>query len=142
MEKKYSFENGAYRRLMTMEEAFEELEHYVVSVLAPKGFWVGPYAKSFGFSQTKHEKNTVVSTCVSLLLHRMPQIQIWIYQTSYTCSKLPRRFAKLVIPIGLCSWVYFTTWGKSCFCGAMERISVKMGCLRMANNGLLGATPL
>lgn len=31
MEQKYSFENGNYRSLMTMEEAFEELEHYVVS---------------------------------------------------------------------------------------------------------------
>jgi inositol oxygenase len=29
MEKKYSFENGAYRRLMTIEEAFEELENYI-----------------------------------------------------------------------------------------------------------------
>jgi inositol oxygenase len=29
MEQKYSFENGAYRRLMTIEEAFTELEHYV-----------------------------------------------------------------------------------------------------------------
>jgi hypothetical protein len=30
MEHKYSFENGAYRRLMTIEEAFDELEHYIV----------------------------------------------------------------------------------------------------------------
>ena len=30
MEHKYSFENNMYRRLMTIEEAFEELEHYVV----------------------------------------------------------------------------------------------------------------
>jgi hypothetical protein len=30
MEEKYSFENGKYRRLMTIEEAFAELEHYVV----------------------------------------------------------------------------------------------------------------
>lgn len=30
MEAKYTFENGAYRRLMTIEEAFEELEQYVV----------------------------------------------------------------------------------------------------------------
>jgi len=29
MTKKYSFENGAYRKLMTMEEAFLELEHYI-----------------------------------------------------------------------------------------------------------------
>ena len=29
MEQKYSFEDGAYRRLMTIEEAFAELEHYV-----------------------------------------------------------------------------------------------------------------
>ncbi|KAL7526891.1 hypothetical protein ACHAWF_001957, partial [Thalassiosira exigua] len=29
MEEKYSFENGKYRRLMTIEEAFEELEEYV-----------------------------------------------------------------------------------------------------------------
>lgn len=37
MEAKYSFENGTYRRLMTIEEAFDELEQYVVrkkSVLA------------------------------------------------------------------------------------------------------------
>lgn len=33
MEKKYSFENGKYRRMMTIEEAFEELEHYVVRKL-------------------------------------------------------------------------------------------------------------
>jgi hypothetical protein len=32
MEQKYSFENGTYRRFMTIEEAFEELESYVVSV--------------------------------------------------------------------------------------------------------------
>jgi hypothetical protein len=32
MEQKYSFENGSYRRLMTIEEAFDELESYVVSV--------------------------------------------------------------------------------------------------------------
>jgi hypothetical protein len=31
MEEKYTFENGKYRRLMTVDEAFEELEHYVVS---------------------------------------------------------------------------------------------------------------
>jgi hypothetical protein len=30
MEEKYSFENGAHRRMMTIEEAFDELEHYVV----------------------------------------------------------------------------------------------------------------
>lgn len=30
MEAKYSFDNGTYRRLMTIEEAFDELEHYVV----------------------------------------------------------------------------------------------------------------
>lgn len=29
MEKKYSFENGNYRRLMTIDEAFAELEHYI-----------------------------------------------------------------------------------------------------------------
>lgn len=29
MEQKYSFENGKYRRMMTIEEAFAELEHYV-----------------------------------------------------------------------------------------------------------------
>jgi inositol oxygenase len=29
MEKKYSFENGTHRRMMTIEEAFVELEHYV-----------------------------------------------------------------------------------------------------------------
>jgi inositol oxygenase len=29
MEKKYSFENGAYRKLMTIEEAFVELENYI-----------------------------------------------------------------------------------------------------------------
>ena len=32
MEQKYSFENGNYRRFMTIEEAFDELESYVVSV--------------------------------------------------------------------------------------------------------------
>lgn len=32
MERKYSFENGQCRRLMTIDEAFEELEHYVVSI--------------------------------------------------------------------------------------------------------------
>jgi hypothetical protein len=32
MELKYSFENGNYRRLMTIEEAFDELESYVVSL--------------------------------------------------------------------------------------------------------------
>lgn len=31
MEEKYSFENGKYRKLMTIEEAFAELESYVVS---------------------------------------------------------------------------------------------------------------
>ena len=31
MEHKYTFENGHYRKLMTIEQAFEELEHYVVS---------------------------------------------------------------------------------------------------------------
>ena len=30
MEQKYSFQNGSYRKLMTIEEAFDELEHYVV----------------------------------------------------------------------------------------------------------------
>jgi inositol oxygenase len=29
MEQKYDFSNGAFRKLMTMEEAFEELEEYV-----------------------------------------------------------------------------------------------------------------
>jgi inositol oxygenase len=29
MEEKYSFENGTYRRMMTIEQAFEELEHYI-----------------------------------------------------------------------------------------------------------------
>ena len=33
MEQKYSFDQGAYRRLMTMEEALDELEHYIVSDL-------------------------------------------------------------------------------------------------------------
>ena len=32
MEHKYTFENGQYRKLMTIEQAFEELEHYVVSI--------------------------------------------------------------------------------------------------------------
>jgi inositol oxygenase len=31
MEKKYDFSNGAYRRIMTIEEAFKELENYVDS---------------------------------------------------------------------------------------------------------------
>ena len=31
MEEKYSFANGRYRRLMTIEEAFVELENYIVS---------------------------------------------------------------------------------------------------------------
>jgi len=31
MEEKYSFANGKYRRMMTIDEAFAELEHYVVS---------------------------------------------------------------------------------------------------------------
>lgn len=39
MELKYSFENGAYRRLMTIEEAFDELEHYIVR---KSGVIVGP----------------------------------------------------------------------------------------------------
>ena len=30
MEQKYDFENGNYRSLMSIDEAFEELEHYVV----------------------------------------------------------------------------------------------------------------
>ena len=30
MEEKYSFDNGTYRRLMTIEEALQELEHYIV----------------------------------------------------------------------------------------------------------------
>lgn len=30
MEQKYDFENGNYRRLMSIEEAFAELEQYVV----------------------------------------------------------------------------------------------------------------
>ena len=34
MEEKYSFEDGAHRRMMTIDEAFAELEHYVVSTLA------------------------------------------------------------------------------------------------------------
>jgi hypothetical protein len=32
MEEKYSFETGKYRRLMTIEDAFVELEHYVVRI--------------------------------------------------------------------------------------------------------------
>jgi hypothetical protein len=36
MEQKYDFENGNYRRLMTIEEAFAELEHYVVRTWIPK----------------------------------------------------------------------------------------------------------
>jgi len=31
MEKKYTFDEGQYRALMTIAEAFDELEHYVVS---------------------------------------------------------------------------------------------------------------
>ena len=30
MEKKYTFDNGAYRRLMSIEEALDEVEHYIV----------------------------------------------------------------------------------------------------------------
>lgn len=30
MEQKFSFENGTYRCLMKIEEAFDELEHYIV----------------------------------------------------------------------------------------------------------------
>ena len=37
MEEKYSFENGKYRRMMTIEEAFAELEQYVVC----NHFWFG-----------------------------------------------------------------------------------------------------
>jgi hypothetical protein len=33
MEDKYSFANGQYRRIMTIAEAFTELEHYVVCIL-------------------------------------------------------------------------------------------------------------
>ena len=33
MEQKYSFEHGRYRRLMTVAEAFDELEHYVVRTI-------------------------------------------------------------------------------------------------------------
>jgi hypothetical protein len=32
MEQKYTFDNGQYRKLMTMDQAFDELEHYVVRV--------------------------------------------------------------------------------------------------------------
>lgn len=31
MEKKYTFENGQHRALMTIDEAFDELEQYIVS---------------------------------------------------------------------------------------------------------------
>lgn len=40
MEQKYSFENGNYRRFMTIEEAFDQLESYVVSV------WIGNSIRS------------------------------------------------------------------------------------------------
>ena len=33
MEHKYSFENGTYRRLMTIDQAWAELEHYIVSIV-------------------------------------------------------------------------------------------------------------
>jgi hypothetical protein len=36
MEQKYTFDNGQYRKLMTMEQAFDELEHYVVRVYRTK----------------------------------------------------------------------------------------------------------
>jgi hypothetical protein len=36
MEQKYTFDNGHYRKLMTMEQAFDELEHYVVRVYHTK----------------------------------------------------------------------------------------------------------
>ena len=38
MEEKYSFEHGKFRRRMTIDEAFAELEHYVVRTLN-KGCW-------------------------------------------------------------------------------------------------------
>jgi hypothetical protein len=40
MEEKYSFENGTYRKLMTIDEAFKELEHYVVCYISHDQFAV------------------------------------------------------------------------------------------------------
>ena len=57
MEKKYSFENGSYRRLMTMEEAFAELEHYVVSLTVGSA---SEEALSFGCFQ-KNPRGIVLS---------------------------------------------------------------------------------
>ena len=37
MEQKFDFQNGNYRRLMTIEEAFDELEHYVVGLHSVDG---------------------------------------------------------------------------------------------------------
>ena len=34
MEQKYDFQNGNYRKMMSIEEAFAELEHYVVRTIA------------------------------------------------------------------------------------------------------------
>ena len=37
MEQKYSFDDGCHRRIMTIDEAFDELENYVVSDMVKIG---------------------------------------------------------------------------------------------------------
>ena len=81
MEKKYSFEDGACRCMMTIEEAFVELEHYVVSFPQWLALWL--------FLFTKLECRP-----------RMHLIQIWSSPTNCICFRLPKGFADKVILTG------------------------------------------
>lgn len=88
MEQKYSFDNGNYRRLMTIEEAFDQLESYVVSICQSLCYKYSAVASLTPFHQF-------------LFLHyRTPPIPTWSFQINSTCFKLLKAFAALDIQTG------------------------------------------
>ena len=59
MEQKYDFTNGNYRKLMTIEEAFVELENYVVSTNSWNRCW--PVGRAL---------SSRANSCVTCIYHR------------------------------------------------------------------------
>ena len=89
MEQKYSFQNGSYRKLMTIEEAFDELEHYVVR--RSRGFLLFFCAIDRCFSFSVIVSHTDPHKILPPLL-RTPRTLTWTSRTSSICFRRQKEF--------------------------------------------------
>jgi len=120
------------RRLMTIEEAFDELEVGTI-----RGKQVG-YAFLPERTGTDSRSHSPLPATSFFLHYWTPPIQAWIFPTSSTYCKPRRAFDWTGIPTGWFSRGCSMTWAKSCSCGKL-RPTVKMA-LPMDRSGVWEVT--